>query len=70
MAMRDAQAKAMYVQQRLSISAAVLSGMCAGYYSNPDGFTAGFGDRLVDDSLKFTDQLLAKVFKPPAAANG
>ena len=70
-AIREAQARAFHIQQRLSIGAAVLSGMCAGFYStDPSTWTKGFGDTLVMRALEFADQLMAQVMKPPAANDG
>jgi hypothetical protein len=67
--MRAAQMEGARAAQRLSVATALCSGMCAGFYSNPDAFVAGFGDTLVDKSYEWADQLIARAMKPPKAAN-
>lgn len=65
-AMREAQARAIFMQRREALAGIILNGICAGLYRNIEDQIPAFGDQAVRHAVQFADKLMAELVKPPA----
>lgn len=67
-AMREAQARAAFMQRREALAGIILNGICSGLYSNASELVANFGEKAVKDAVVFADKLMAELWPQPAPA--